>query len=319
MRTLFSTEDEKPKNSFRRWRETVFERIVPVELTPTSERLFQGVLEAAEVGPLLITRITQSAINTEATPTTIRRHGKQDTLNVAIALRGQVFSAQDDRTSIQRPGDIVVLDRRPTTMVSEADTQTLFIELPRESLERALGSTRRYTALTIGADQPGTSLVTSFFDELVRTYGRLTPEMNARMASIGIDLIVASIAERLAQEPPENLQATLIVQRASAYIEANLGDPSFNPTRLAAAIGVSLRYLQALFHEHDRNISDWIWRRRLEVAAQRLSDPGFAHVNLGTLAYGCGFSNQSHFSRRFRDRYGLSPSAYRWRALIPSK
>lgn len=315
MRTLFSTADEKPNNSFRRWRETVFERIVPVELTPTSEQPFQGVLEAAEVGPLLITRITQSAIITEATPTTIRRHGKQDTLNVAIALRGQVFSAQDDRTSIQHPGDIVVLDRRPTTMVSEADTQTLFIELPRESLERALGSTRRYTALTIGADQPGTSLVTGFFSELVRTYGRLTPEMSTRMATIGVDLIVASIAERLAREPPKNLQATLIVQRASAYIEDNLGDPDLNPTSLAAAIGVSLRYLQALFHEYDRNISDWIWRRRLEVAAQRLSDPGFAHVAIGALAYGCGFGNQSHFNRRFKDRYGLSPGNYRWQAL----
>ena len=319
MRTLFSTADEKPNNSFRRWQETVFERIVPVELTPTSERPFQGVLEAAEVGPLLITRITQSAIKTEATLTTIRRHGKQDTLNVAITLRGQVFSAQDDRTSIQRPGDIVVLDRRPTTMVSETDTQTLFIELPRESLERALGSTRRYTALTISADQPGTSLVTSFFNELVRTYERLTPEISARMATIGVDLVVASIAERLAREPPKNLQSTLIVQRASAYIEANLADPDLDPPRLATAMGVSLRYLQALFHEHDRSISDWIWRRRLEVAAQRLSDPGFAHITVGALAYGCGFSNQSHFSRCFKDRYQRTPSDYRWRALIASK
>lgn len=319
MRTLFSTADEKPNNSFRRWRETVFERIVPVELTPTSEQPFQGVLEAAEVGPLLITRITQSAITTEATPTTIRLHGKQDTLNVAIALRGQVFSAQDDRTSIQRPGDIVVLDRRPTTMVSEADTQTLFIELPRGRLERALGSTRRYTALTIGADQPGTSLITGFFSELVRTHKRLTPEMSARMATIAVDLIVAGIAERLAQEPPKNLQATLIVQRASAYIENNLADPKLDPTSLAAAMGVSLRHLQTLFHEYDRNISEWIWRRRLEVAAQRLSDPGFAHLALGALAYGCGFSNQSHFSRRFKDRYELTPSDYRWRALAASR
>lgn len=319
MRTLFSTADEKPDNSFRRWRETIFERIVPVELTPTSERSFQGTLEAAEVGPLLISRITQSAVTTEATSATIRQHGKQDTLNVAITLRGQVFSAQDDRTSIQRPGDIVVLDRRPTTMMSEVATQTLFIEVPRESLERALGSTKRYTALTISANQPGTSLVTTFFDELVRTYERLTPAMSVRMAGVGIDLIVASIAERLAQQPPQNLQATLIVQRASAYIEANLGDPDLDPTRLAAAMGVSLRYLQALFHEHDRSISDWIWRRRLEVAAQRLSDPGFAHTTVGALAYGCGFSNQSHFSRCFKDRYERTPSDYRWRALTASK
>jgi AraC family transcriptional activator of tynA and feaB len=159
MRTLFSTADEKPKDSFRRWQETIFERLVPVELTPTGDQPFRGTLEAAEVGPLLITRITQSAITTEATRDTIRRHGKHDTLNVAITLRGEVSSSQEDRISVQRPGDIVVLDRRPTTMSSAAETQTLFLEVPRVSLERPLGSTRRYTALTIGADQPGTSLV----------------------------------------------------------------------------------------------------------------------------------------------------------------
>ena len=48
MRTLFSTADFKPKDSFRLWRETIFERIVPVELTPATAHAFAGTLEAAE-------------------------------------------------------------------------------------------------------------------------------------------------------------------------------------------------------------------------------------------------------------------------------
>ncbi|SDA09833.1 AraC-type DNA-binding protein [Methylobacterium sp. UNC378MF] len=313
MRTLFSTADYKPKDSFRLWRETIFERIVPVELTPAAAHGFAGTLEAAEVGPLLMTRITQSAVTTVATPNTIRQHGKYETLNVAITLKGRVFCAQDDRTAIQHPGDIVVMDRRPATMGSDIDTQTLFVELPRECLERALGSTRRFTALTIGADQVGTSMVTTFFQELVRMAGRLTPDMSNRLSSIGIDLIVASIAERLAHETPRNIQGILIFQRALAHIEAHLGDVNLDPARLAAAVGVSLRHLQALFREQDRNIADWIWRRRLEIAAQRLTDPGFAHLSVGELAYNCGFSTQSHFSRRFKESYGISPSEYRCR------
>ncbi|MEE7451203.1 AraC family transcriptional regulator [Methylobacterium radiotolerans] len=313
MRTLFSTADFKPKDSFRLWRETIFERIVPVELTPAAAHAFTGTLEAAEVGPLLITRVTQSAVTTVATPDTIRRHGKHETLNVAFTLQGRVFSAQDDRTAIQNPGDIVVMDRRPATMASDVDTQTLFVEVPRESLERALGSTRRFTALTIGADQPGTSMVTAFFQQLIRNAGRLTPDMANRMASVGVDLIVASIAERLAHETPKNIQSVLIFQRALAHIEAHLGDVNLDPARLAAAVGVSLRHLQALFREQDRNIADWIWRRRLEIAAQRLADPGFAHLAVGELAYSCGFCTQSHFSRRFKETYGISPSEHRWR------
>ncbi|MCL1753622.1 hypothetical protein L3X18_23320, partial [Vibrio parahaemolyticus] len=86
------------------------------------------------------------------------------------------------------------------------------------------------------------------------------------MSSIGVDLLVASIAERLAQDTPRNLAGTVIVQRAKAYIEANLGDPTLDPSQLAISMGVSLRRLQQLFQEQNRNISDWIWKRRLETA-----------------------------------------------------
>ena len=129
-----------------------------------------------------------------------------------------------------------MLDRRTAVMASSADSRTLLVEVPRASLEQALGSTRRYTALTIGTDQASTSLVTGFFDGLVRTHERLPPDTAARAASIGIDLLVASIAERLARAAPKSVRGTLIVQRAAAYIEAQLGDPTLDPHTLAAAI-----------------------------------------------------------------------------------
>ncbi|WP_370693879.1 helix-turn-helix domain-containing protein [Methylobacterium sp. NEAU K] len=54
-------------------------------------------------------------------------------------------------------------------------------------------------------------------------------------------------------------------------------------------------------------MSDWLWQRRLEDAAKRLADPGCAHLPVGTLAYGSGFANRAHFSRRFKDRHGMAP------------
>jgi AraC family transcriptional activator of tynA and feaB len=34
------------------------------------------------------------------------------------------------------------------------------------------------------------------------------------------------------------------------------------------------------------------------------------------LAYGCGFTSQAHFSRRFKDRHGLTPREYRDTAAL---
>lgn len=315
MRTLFSTESIHAKSKFRRWSEVIFDRIVPVEQSALGEIPFDGKIETADVGSLLISRISQSALRTEATPATIRRHDKHDTLTVTIKLAGVSTTAQDDRDSVQRRGDIVVVDRRPTVLSSSAGSRSYLLEVPRARLEDALGCARSYAALTIGSDLASASLVKTFFEELVRVQARLDPDTAERMASVGIDLLVASIADRLARDVPKPLYGTVVVQRAKAHIQAHLGDPMLDPGALAAAVGVSLRRLQELFQERGQCVSDWIWRCRLERAALWLADSGRSHMSIGELAYGCGFISQAHFARRFRDRYGTTPSDHRRRAF----
>jgi len=311
MKVLLSTDGLSPENSFGHWRRTIIERIVPVELTNLSDKPFQGTLEVADIGPLLVSRILHGAIRSETTSETIRRHAKQDTLHVCIVLDGVVTSTQNDREAVQSAGEIVVLDHCPTVIATAADSRVLFIEIPRIRLEQLLGPARIYSALTIGSNLASTSLVTIFFNELIRIHSHLSPETADRMVSVGSDLLVAVIAERLAREMPEPLYQTVVLQRAKACVENNLGDPSFDPSRLAAAVGISVRRLQQLFQEKGIHVSDWIWRRRLEVSALRLADSGYAHLQLGTLAYGCGFGSQSHFSRRFKAHFGMTPNEYR--------
>ncbi len=279
---------------------------------------FEARWESAQIAGLNLSRTAFSPHSVEHKRFTTREEGDQDKLTCVIRLAGMARSSQHGRTTVERPGDITVFDR--STSVSHAfDTpmQTLRLEVSRARLERMLGSARLFAALTVGADLPSASLVRTFFDELIRVHETLSADTAERMASIGIDLLVASLAERMAQETPKSLQATVTVQRAKAHVEANLGDPTLDPPQLAAAVGVSLRHLHQLFHEHDQNISDWIWGRRLEEAARRLADAGYAHLSIGTVSYACGFTNQAHFSKRFRDRFAHTPSEHRRAALMP--
>ena len=164
---LVNNFESKLRDRFWFWQSAIFERIVPVELKRIGEQLFEGLLEGADVGPLLMTRVTQSAIRTEATPGTIRRHDKHETISV-IMLSGTLACAQGGRESVQRPGEFIVLDRRPTIMATEVQSRSLILEIPRERLERILGPTPLYAGLTFGPGQASTSLVTTFFDELIR-------------------------------------------------------------------------------------------------------------------------------------------------------
>lgn len=311
MQVLLTTSQAHPRDSFSFWQNAIFERVVPVELKKIGAQPFEGTLEGIDVGPLSMTRVTQSAIRTEATPGTIRRHDKHETVSVVLMLSGVLTCVQGGRESIQLPGEFVVLDRRPTIMETKEHSRSLILEVPRERLERMLGPISVYAGLTVGSDQATTSLVTNYIDELTRLKGRLSPDLADRLSAIGVDLLVASLSERMARETPRPLASTLLVQRAKAYVAVHLGDPTLDPPQLAIAMGVSLRRLQQLFQEHGENISDWIWQRRLELAASSLANPQNLHLSLGALAYACGFISQSHFSRRFKARYGLPPGDYR--------
>ena len=297
----------------------MFDRLMPLEMNLLDDRPFAGKIEVAGVGALHMTRVTQGAMRSETTPQIARQHDWAGMAVVVFKLSGTSTCFQDGRDLVQKPGDIVVLDHRPAVVTTGTGSQSLFLELPRERLERMLGPTQLYTALSMGAELASTSLVSSFFRELIQVRHQLGADAADRMSTIGVDLIMACIAERMAKEVPQPLHGTVVVQRAKAFVEANLGDPTLDPPQLAAAVGVSLRRLQELFHERGRHISDWIWQRRLETAAKRLTDPVCAHVPIGTLAYGCGFASQAHFSRRFKAHYGMTPSEHRYAGLMSTR
>ncbi|MDP4003603.1 helix-turn-helix domain-containing protein [Methylobacterium sp. NEAU K] len=315
MKTIFSTHGSRSDRNFRLWKDVTRARFMPTEQYRAGDEVFTGMIEGADIGSLRITRSTFSSVRVESTPATIRQSETRDKLAVTIKLSGTSSCGQFGRQASVGPGEMVIMDRAsPSMRLTAGMSQSLLLEIPRERFEVVLGSAQLYSALTIGADIASTTLVNTFLNELLRVRSVLTPDAAARMSEIGVDLIVASIAERLAKEVPRPLHGTVVVQRAKAYVEAHLSDPTLDPPQLAAATGVSLRRLQELFHERGQYISDWIWHRRLESAAKRLADPGCAHLPIGPIAYGCGFANQAHFSRRFKDRFGMAPSAFRQRA-----
>ena len=312
MKTIFSALGEQSNVNFQRWRDAAVDRLMPAELYRVDDGVFRGQLEGTDLDALLITRSMFDAVRVESTPATLRRNDKRDTLAVTVKLSGTSMCDQYGRQAVVRAGEIMVLDRAsPSIRQTTGSSRSLVLEIPRERLENLLGNARQFSVLTVGADLASARLVTTFLDTLLRVEGTLTADAATRMSAIAVDLVAASIAERLAREVPKALHGTVVVQRAKAYVEAHLGDATLDPPQLAAAVGVSLRRLQELFHEHDQHISDWIWQRRLEAAAKRLTDLGCRHLSIGTLAYGCGFASQAHFSRRFKHRYGMAPSEFR--------
>lgn len=315
MNLLYSTDDEPPRKRFQLWQEVVTTQVAAANHYVDDDRTFHAKIETAKVDTIDFLRLTNSAGRSTCSASHIKRRLDTGKVFVSVQLEGESCCSQDDRSSRRQPGEFIIIDNRPSEIVTRRDNQALIIAVPRDRIEKVLGSTRRYTALTIGRDLASTSLATTFVKNLIDVSHRLSADAAVRMATIGIELIIASFAERLALHVPQSLQGTVIVQRAKAQVEAKFHDPSFDPPQLAAALGISLRRLQQLFHEQNVSISNWIWRQRLEAAARRLADPGHTHLSIGEIAYSCGFSSQAHFTRRFKEHHGITPRDYRWHKL----
>jgi transcriptional regulator GlxA family with amidase domain len=90
-----------------------------------------------------------------------------------------------------------------------------------------------------------------------------------------------------------------------------MNDPSLDPQSVADLHGISKRYLHLLFANAGTSFGAALMELRLERARQLLDDRRLARVGISELAWRCGFSEPSHFARRFRARFGAAPDAYR--------
>ncbi|OGX87404.1 AraC family transcriptional regulator [Hymenobacter lapidarius] len=91
------------------------------------------------------------------------------------------------------------------------------------------------------------------------------------------------------------------------HLDTNL---SLRLTEAADTVQVNPSYLSREFARYFDNLSfgEYIRKLRIEKALQLLDTTAYS---LGEIAYLTGFSDQSHFTRIFKQHTGQSPSAYR--------
>ncbi len=133
-----------------------------------------------------------------------------------------------------------------------------------------------------------------------------------------VDQSLAELLLTLVRQPPVGAvdaggtagQAALL-HRIGQTVERRLDDPDLTPARVAQIEGISERYLQKLFEGSGDNFTHYLRERRLHRTWVDLANPAEAHQSVSEIAYRCGFSDAAHFSRVFRERYGLSPRGFR--------
>jgi len=98
-----------------------------------------------------------------------------------------------------------------------------------------------------------------------------------------------------------------IIRRAQQYVSAHIREKLSVPT-VARMVDVSPSYLTALFHKNLQiSPGEYIRRVKLQESKQMIRENS---MNFSEIAAALQYSTVHHFSRQFKDKFGITPTEY---------
>jgi AraC family transcriptional activator of tynA and feaB len=272
---------------------------------------FAGWLRRLSVSGLTAVDIYCNAHRFERTQRDVRLDGR-DHYKAVFQVAGQSTICQNDQCVQLAVGDVALVDvTRPMTCASDdKSVRRLSLNLPRRSLVSHLGFEPQGGAFRRSGTPAGRFLYELVLDAL-NGGGSACPPVDSYMQLAVYNLLGALFA------PPDSTSlssghANKLFMRIRGLIKKRFADPDFGPSEAASESGISLRYLQKLFTLRGFTCTDFIYALRLNQAARLLDRRKLLSLSepISAIAYACGFRDYTHFARKFRHRFGYSPSAH---------
>lgn len=286
MRTVLTTDDVAARERASYWIDMICDVFVQLDCSDVAEN-FYGNIVNEQLGRVQISEVISNRQLVERSRRQLAR-SSEDCFLISVQLAGSGCIQQDGRDAVLAPGDFALYDStRPYTLRFEQDFRQFVLKAPRPLLAERLDFPQRCTATRI-AGSTGMGRVAS---ELLRTVAReapsLLPHEIERVGNMLIDVFAAAFGHSLVTQPlsaSSHCAAQLV--RIKMFVEDHLRDPELSPERIAAAHGISTRYLSKLFEPTGRSVARWIWERRLEHIERDLRDPDLAAHSVSEIAFG---------------------------------
>jgi AraC family transcriptional activator of tynA and feaB len=298
------------------WNALYSSRLEKVDVTPADQDTFDAELTLGTLGPIRLARMVCARSSIVRTPRHIV-HAPGRVFSFILQARGSGVLAQYGQEASLRAGDITLCDSAaPHSCHFEESSEVLMLRVPASLLKERLPSPEQFCgrplASTEGLACTVAAVMTSLCTQLERG---LSPCFQNSLARHVLDLLVTSYAIAFDSLAPASSVVSGRHAKVKLYIEQHLRDPELSPCTIAQGMRLSSRYLRMIFATSSETVSAYVLRRRLEECARQMADPQWRGHSIAEIAFGWGFNSAPHFTRSFRDRYGISPRHYRFRQL----
>lgn len=227
---------------------------------------------------------------------------------IAFQARGRGEFVQLGHEQLVAGDDLMLVDlTAPYSFGCATGGGSRAFMVPYERLALPVDVVRRATPRL--AASPLYGLVRTHLQRLCASAAELSADPGAAaLGSATVELVRALVVSAAGDERRgRDVRQDTLLTRVRAHVGQHLGDPGLTPRAIAGVHHVSVRKLYSTFAQAGLSLEQWLIDQRLEAARIALGSPSGLRRPIAATARAHGFESPSHFSRRFRQAYGLTP------------
>lgn len=294
------------------WADLYSSVMTVVEFSPADRHKFDAELSVGRLGPVKLAKLSVDSCSVERTKSHIANNSSR-LYSFLLQAKGSSTFQHCGKEARLTEGDFVLCDTgRPHFFETKHPSVTIMVRVTPELLREYLPTPEQFCGLHLGRTVGITGTVSAMVQSLSdNTAAKLRPGCEERVARYLLEMISMSYT---AGFEPMLKGSALQSQRRNdiiRYVEDNLRDPTLTAASIADGFRLSSRYVRNIFSCSGERVSAYVLRRRLEECARQMRDPAWSGHTLTEIAFSWGFNSTAHFTRTFRDHFGVAPRDYR--------
>lgn len=303
----WSSTDYRISEQFEAWESALSDSHLPWSLDRTERIAFDGRLGLKDFGSFRV-------VNCECEPCAGRRSERTTRaadgyVGALLVLEGRERVRQDGHEMLLSDRSMILWDSaRPIDFAIDSPMRKVTLFIPSERLGR-VPSFRGRQGEVIDCRRGVPAVLASHMAALASQLGDIDGTAGVAAVDLTVELIAATL-EAVAATELTTGQSQLVAD-IRAHIVDHLDDPELTPEAIARSFAISKRYLYLLFARSGSAVCQHITDQRLERARRLLSRPSAAQTSITQVAASVGLTDPAHFSRLFRERFGVAPREYR--------
>jgi AraC-like DNA-binding protein len=308
----FSTDGLPEKDRATLWQDHYGQVVFKVEIEPAKELPF----EARAISRILPgLHLLQSAFSTARVTRTrgFIADGNDEFALIINRSGDAMVSARGREVPLARGDGVLVSCDEIATFHRACPGEAISIRVPRLILSSLVSDIDNGVMRPIQRDSEALKLLTNYAAMLIEDNALAISFLRQTVVNHVHDLIALTLGATrdAAQTARDGGVRAVRLAAAKAHITQNSARQDLSVGSAAIHLGVTPRYLQRLFEQDGTTFSGFLLGQRLTRAYRMLCNSQFTDYPVSSIAYDVGFGDLSHFNRRFRRHYGMTPSDIR--------